>query len=248
MSGRIVIFGYGPIGRATAERLIAEGRDVVVAQRNPPADLSRGATYSGCDALDRDSVVKTAREGEQFVVAIGFPYVGRVWREAWPKAIGNFVAAAEATGARLVFIDNLYMYGRQTAPLVESMPLTSFGLKPAARAAATRVWKDAPGTGPRLLRAGRRPVLPRRRDDRHPGEGQAPTCTTAQALGVRPRIRVLPASRWAPWGPFRPSCARCARCGSWWTGPTASTRRNSPRPSGPTSRRSRPACARRRSQ
>jgi uncharacterized membrane protein YccF (DUF307 family) len=28
MSGRIVIFGYGPTGRATAARLLAEGREV----------------------------------------------------------------------------------------------------------------------------------------------------------------------------------------------------------------------------
>src|SRR5208337_3984061 len=157
MSGRIVIFGCGPTGRATAERLVAEGREIVVAQRNAPADLQKAATFAACDALDRDSVVKTARWGEQFVVAIGFPYVGRAWREMWPKAIGNFVAAAEATGARMVFIDNLYMYGPQTAPLVESMPLASYGLKPAARAAATRVWTEAAAAGRARVAALRAP-------------------------------------------------------------------------------------------
>jgi predicted dinucleotide-binding enzyme len=39
ISGGIVIFGYGPTGRAAAERLLAEGRDVVVAQRNAPSSL-----------------------------------------------------------------------------------------------------------------------------------------------------------------------------------------------------------------
>src|SRR5208337_4262656 len=134
MSGRIVIFGCGPTGRATAERLVAEGREIVVAQRNAPADLQKAATFAACDALDRDSVVKTARWGEQFVVAIG-----------------------EATGARMVFIDNLYMYGPQTAPLVESMPLASYGLKPAARAAATRVWTEAAAAGRARVAALRAP-------------------------------------------------------------------------------------------
>src|SRR5208283_3977847 len=138
MSGRIVIFGCGPTGRATAERLIAEGREVIVAQRNAPADLSKGATFSACDAL-------------------ACLYVGRVWREAWPKAIGNFVAAAEATGARMVFIDNLYMYGPQTAPLVETLPLTAFGQKPAARSAATRVWMEAAAAGRARIAALRAP-------------------------------------------------------------------------------------------
>ncbi len=263
MSGRIVIFGCGPTGRATAERLVVEGREIVVAQRNAPADLPKGATFAACDALDRDSVVKTAHGGEQFVVAIGFPYVGRVWREMWPKAIGNLVAAAEATGARMVFIDNLYMYGPQTAPLVESMPLASYGLKPAARAAATRVWMKAAAAGRARVAALRAP------DFYGPGVGRsylgdatigmlargkaalfigspdfphdyayvpdiaravttllaapdsafgqawhmpcAPTRTTreilamaAEALGVRPRIRVLPASLLGPMGPLSP--------------------------------------------
>ncbi len=61
--------------------------------------------------------------------------------------MGNFVAACKATGARMVFIDNLYMYGPQTEPLVETMPLTDTGWKPAARSAATRIWMDAAASG-----------------------------------------------------------------------------------------------------
>ena len=80
-----------------------------------------------------------------------------MWREAWPKAIGNFVAACEATGARMVFIDNLYMYGPQTAPLVETMPLTSYGAKPAARSAATRIWMEAAAAGRARIAALRAP-------------------------------------------------------------------------------------------
>jgi nucleoside-diphosphate-sugar epimerase len=157
MSGRIVIFGYGPTGRATAERLLREGREVVVAQRHAPDALPRGATFVACDALDREAVVNTARRGEQFVVTIGFAYRGDVWRDVWPKAIGNFVAACEATGARMVFIDNLYMYGPQTSPLVETMPLTAYGRKPAARAVATRIWMEACAKGRARVAALRAP-------------------------------------------------------------------------------------------
>jgi nucleoside-diphosphate-sugar epimerase len=157
MSGRIVIFGYGPTGRATAERLLQEGREVVVAQRHAPATLPKGATFVTCDALDRDTVVKTARQGEQFVVTTGFVYRGDLWREVWPKAVGNFVAACEATGARMVFVDNLYMYGPQTAPLVETMPLSTYGRKPAARAVATRIWMEACAEGRARVAALRAP-------------------------------------------------------------------------------------------
>jgi nucleoside-diphosphate-sugar epimerase len=147
MTGRIAIFGYGPVGRATAERILAEGGELVVAQRRAPPDLPKGAAFAPCDALDAEAVVGAARGAEQIVVAIGFEYSGVVWRDAWPKAITNFVAACKATGARMVFTDNLYMYGPQTAPLVETMPLANTGWKPAARSAATRIWMAAAAAG-----------------------------------------------------------------------------------------------------
>ena len=157
MSGRITIFGFGPCGRATLARLLVEGREVAVAQRHAPADLPKCAHFTPCDALDGESVVKATRGSDQIVVAIGFPYEGKVWREAWPKAIGNFVAACEAAGARMVFIDNLYMYGPQTAPLTETMTLTSYGVKPAARSAATRIWTEAATAGRARIAALRAP-------------------------------------------------------------------------------------------
>ena len=186
MTGRIAIFGYGAVGRATAGRLLSEDRDVVVAQRRAPGDLPKGAAFAPCDALDREAVVKTARGADQIVVAIGFEYSGIVWRDAWPKAMANFVAACKTTGARMVFIDNLYMYGPQTAPLVETMPLADIGWKPAARSAATRIWMAAAAAGEARIAALRAP------DFYGPGVGNSYLGDTSigklahgQARGVR---------------------------------------------------------------
>ncbi|HUJ83866.1 MAG TPA: hypothetical protein VLW83_18430, partial [Candidatus Acidoferrales bacterium] len=94
----------------SGERLGAQEREITIAQRSRPADLPKGAAFTACDALDPASVLAAAQGSAEIVVAIGMPYEGKLWREAWPKAIGNFVAACEKTGARMVFIDNLYMY------------------------------------------------------------------------------------------------------------------------------------------
>jgi nucleoside-diphosphate-sugar epimerase len=59
----------------------------------------------------------------------------------------NFVEACAATGARLVFVDNLYMYGPQTAPLSETTPLSPYGVKPATRVEVTRIWMAASEAG-----------------------------------------------------------------------------------------------------
>jgi nucleoside-diphosphate-sugar epimerase len=57
------------------------------------------------------------------------------------------LAGCRASGARFVFADNLYMYGPQTRPLTEDMPLTDYGRKPAVRAAVTRFWQAAHDAG-----------------------------------------------------------------------------------------------------
>ena len=147
MNNRITIFGYGPVGKATAALALKQGREVVVAQRKAPSDLVKGAIFQAGDALDADAVLAATRGSDHIVVAIGLPYYGKVWRENWPRVMANLIAACEATGARMVFVDNLYMYGPQTAPLVESMPLTDYGVKPATRALITRTWMAAAAAG-----------------------------------------------------------------------------------------------------
>jgi nucleoside-diphosphate-sugar epimerase len=147
MTDLITIVGYGPVGKAAAMQLAARGTPIRVAQRKRPADLPSGAAFVACDALDPASVRKAVEGSSQIVLAIGLAYYGKVWRECWPKIMTNFVDAAEACGARLVFFDNLYMYGPCTAPMKETNPLTNFGLKPAARSEATRIWMRASQAG-----------------------------------------------------------------------------------------------------
>jgi nucleoside-diphosphate-sugar epimerase len=147
MTNDIVIFGYGAVGEATTRRLVAAGRSVRVAQRHRPANLAAGVPFIVADILDPGSVLAAVQGASQIVVAVGFQYDGKVWQASWPRAMANILAAAEAIGARVVFFDNLYMYGPQTAPLREDMPLTSYGQKPAVRAEITRMWMAASDAG-----------------------------------------------------------------------------------------------------
>ena len=156
MGNLITVFGFGPVGEATTRRLTDRGVAVRIAQRNCPADLPRGASFMSCDVLDANAVLRAATDANQIVVAVGFPYEAKVWQTAWPRAIRNLVVACEATGARMVFVDNLYMYGRQKQPLREDMPLTRIGVKPAARSEVTRIWTEASAAG-RILATALRP-------------------------------------------------------------------------------------------
>ncbi len=143
MDGVITIIGYGAVGRATARDLTGRGTSVRVAQRSRPADLPAGSTFMPCDVGDAGAVARVVAGASQVVLAVGFPYDRRVWRVAWPRAMANALAACEAAGARMVFVDDLYMLGPQDAPLREDMPLTGRGAKPAIRSAVTRQWLAA---------------------------------------------------------------------------------------------------------
>ena len=143
MSGTIVVFGYGTVGRLVTKALLERGDVVRIAQRTQPADMPKGATYTRCDILEPDAVREAVKGAAQVLLAVSFPYDARVWRTAWPKAMTNLVEACADVGVRIVFIDNLYQLGPQNEPRREDMPLSAAGDKPAILAGVTRIWMTA---------------------------------------------------------------------------------------------------------
>ena len=141
------VFGFGAVGRAVVQALLTRGDAVRVAQRRRPADLSEMAHFRSCDVLDADAVLKAAEGATRIVIAVGFTYDSRVWRRVWPTTMRNLLAAGAATGAKMVFIDNLYMLGPQTEARHEDMPLSTAGKKAAVLAEVTRLWQAAAEAG-----------------------------------------------------------------------------------------------------
>ena len=143
----ISIFGYGAVGRETAKQLARRGDAVRIVQRSRPPVIVSGCSFQAGDSTDRDATVQACAGVDAVICALGFPYDSAVWRRVWPQAISNLIEGCAASGARLVFADNLYMYGPQVNPLTEEMPLTTAGLKPALRAEITRLWQAAHDAG-----------------------------------------------------------------------------------------------------
>jgi nucleoside-diphosphate-sugar epimerase len=147
MAANVTVVGCGAVGRETVKLLADRGDKVRVAQRSHPRGLPLEAEFVQTDVLDPESVMGACAGGDAVICCIGFPYDSRVWQKSWPKAMTNLLSACEKAKARFIFADNLYMYGPQTAPLTEDMPLTDFGRKPKLRAEITRLWQDAHAQG-----------------------------------------------------------------------------------------------------
>ena len=143
MTDLTVIFGNGTIGGRVAQTICARGGAVRIAQRNAPADAPDGAEFVPCDVLDRASVQRAVQDASNVVLSVAFTYDSRIWRHAWPTTMANMIDACAASGARLVFVDNLYQLGPQNVPRTEDMPLSSSGQKAAILSDVTRMWMAA---------------------------------------------------------------------------------------------------------
>lgn len=136
--GHHVVIGAGGIGRSTAARLVELGHEVTLASRSGTDPGLPGVTAVVADAGDAATLIALAQGASSLVNAVNPPYTQ--WARDWPPVATALLAAAEATGAGLVTVSNLYGYGRVDAPMTEDTPLRATGTKGRIRA---RMWEDA---------------------------------------------------------------------------------------------------------
>lgn len=63
------------------------------------------------DLLDSQQTTKAIRGASHVYVCVGLPYNTKTWQTQWPVIINNVIAACEMENAKLIFLDNVYMYG-----------------------------------------------------------------------------------------------------------------------------------------
>ncbi|MGX9901511.1 hypothetical protein ACW0JT_19335 [Arthrobacter sp. SA17] len=105
-----VIFGTGAIGLATFDALRRRGRTVRLVNRSGKADVPGDIEVAAGDATDPTFATRAARGAAVIYQTMNPPYPE--WSAQFPALQSGVLAAAEATGARLVSMENVYMYGR----------------------------------------------------------------------------------------------------------------------------------------
>src|SRR6185436_4623105 len=116
-AGPHVVFGTGPAGRAVADALIGRGARVRMVNRTG-APARSGVETIGGDATDVDFARDVAADAGTVYFCLNAPNYPR-WAEEFPPLQHAVLGAARAAGAKLVVLENLYMYGRSTGPLHE---------------------------------------------------------------------------------------------------------------------------------
>ncbi|MFI1393429.1 NAD-dependent epimerase/dehydratase family protein [Streptomyces sp. NPDC020681] len=116
-----VVFGAGAVGRATVDALRRRGESVRLVNRSGSAPVPKDVEVVGGDAADPAFTTAVTR-GARVVYQVLNPQYHQ-WTARFPALQAGVLAAAEAAGARLVSMENVYMYGRPAGrPFVETRP------------------------------------------------------------------------------------------------------------------------------
>ena len=132
-----VVLGAGAVGMAVAEALARRGESVRVVSRSGLREPVAGVQSVTGDVTDPAFAASATRGARVVYQALNPPY--HRWAQEFPGLQAAAIAAAQAAGARLVVMDNVYMYGRANGrPFTEDRAYDAHTRKGRVRAAMAR--------------------------------------------------------------------------------------------------------------
>lgn len=117
--GFTTILGAGGlVANELAKVLIDEKLQVRLVSRR--GRTMQGAVSMKADVAVLDQAVGAVKGSSTVFLCVGLKYDHRIWAEFWPRIMSNTIEACEQAGARLVFFDNVYAYGKVNGPMTET--------------------------------------------------------------------------------------------------------------------------------
>jgi nucleoside-diphosphate-sugar epimerase len=143
-----VVFGSGPVGRAVMNVLSAKGKRIRLIKRSgQAAGLPGGVEVVQGDATDVTSTREVCKGATHVYDCTGPPDYHK-WPEQYPPLRRGVMAGAAANDAKLIILDNLYMYGPHGgAPMTEDMPMRGEGRRTTPRQQMTAEFFEAHESG-----------------------------------------------------------------------------------------------------
>jgi nucleoside-diphosphate-sugar epimerase len=132
MSLHTILGANGTIATELIRVLQANAQQIRLVSRNPKE--VPGAEVFQADMLIRDQVFQAVKGSEIVYLLVGLEYNRKVWKSDWPVIMRNTIDACKAAAAKLIFFDNVYMYGRVRGPMTESSPYNPSSVKGKIRA------------------------------------------------------------------------------------------------------------------
>lgn len=145
-NGLHVVFGAsGGLGNAVVRELAALGKRVRGVTRSGTADVPLGVEMVPGNAADPAATASVCTGATVVYNCVNAPYTN--WPAEFPPIMHGIIEGAAAAGAKLVFGDNLYMYGPVNGPITEDLPNAAAGPKGRTRIHMAQMLTDAHKAG-----------------------------------------------------------------------------------------------------
>ncbi|HLI92750.1 MAG TPA: NAD-dependent epimerase/dehydratase family protein [Puia sp.] len=115
-----ILGANGIVADSLARELAGRKLAVRLVSRSPAA--IPGTSTFPADCTDPAQTLEAIRGSSVVYCCIGLPYRYAIWRQQWPRIVDNLIGACRQTGAKLLFFDNVYMYGQTSGPMTEETP------------------------------------------------------------------------------------------------------------------------------
>jgi nucleoside-diphosphate-sugar epimerase len=133
MNVHTILGANGTISNELVPVLLSNNEKVRLVSRTPqPVE---GVETFAADVTRYDDVLKAVQGSFVVYLLVGLEYKIKVWRESWPKIMTNVINACKATNCKLIFFDNVYMYGKVDGKMTEETPYNPCSKKGEVRAA-----------------------------------------------------------------------------------------------------------------
>jgi nucleoside-diphosphate-sugar epimerase len=140
-----VVVGAGPLGLAVARELRRREKASRIVTRGGRTDVPSETEVVSADVSDPGQA-RRAFEGASVVYQCAAGRYSK-WPELLPPLMDGVIEGASAAGARIVYGDNLYAYGRVQGPLTEDLPDRPVGANGRTRALVAEALMAAHANG-----------------------------------------------------------------------------------------------------
>jgi len=138
-----ILGSNGIIGTTVAKELPSYTDKIRLVSRNPKK-LEGPYEMMPADITDPEQVRIAVKGSEVTYLTVGLQYDIKVWREQWPKIMDNVINACKESGSKLVFFDNVYLYGKVDGWMTEETPVNPCSKKGEVRAKiATKIMEES---------------------------------------------------------------------------------------------------------
>ncbi|MVN92352.1 NAD-dependent epimerase/dehydratase family protein [Mucilaginibacter aquatilis] len=143
----IILGAGGPVANALTARLIKANNPVKLVSRRPVNFNNPLVTWQKADLLQANDVLQATKGATVIYMCAGLVYNKDIWKQQWPVIMQNIINAGKAANARLIFFDNVYMYGLVNGPMLETTPYNPVSVKGEVRAKVAEQLMDEAKAG-----------------------------------------------------------------------------------------------------